>query len=381
MKGNLIAAIFVLIVTYAKSNPVLPPTKFESFQLPDELEQQVEFKFLDGRIITEGNKIPLKSDDDISYRLPNNTIPVRYDLWVKTDVEKENFNFEGHVNIQVLAMEQTDYVTLQYRDIVIDQIDLLNENGLKISENLTFEYLEPLSHEFLKIHLGSSVDTDARFTLDIIYHGELHEPSNNGFYKAYYTTANNETIWYATTKFEPHHARHLMPCYDEPAIRAAIGLQVQHDKSYYTYANMPLKNRIAVDGSDYVISEFEDTPPMQTYLLAFLVSAFKHVSNNATDIEQRIFAKPQSIDDGEGDYAASISDAILKKFEELLDVKYPLPKLDHAAITQFPSGAMENFGFISYQESALLLKKSYTPAQNLTYTKYIARVVAHEVSL
>lgn len=191
----------------------------------------------------------------------------------------------------------------------------------------------------------------------------------------------NETIWYATTKFEPHHARHLMPCYDEPAIRAAIGLQVQHDKSYNTYANMPLKNRTAVDGSDYVISEFHDTPPMQTYLLAFLVSAFKYVSNNATDIEQRIFAKPQSIDDGEGDYAASISDAILKKFEELLDVKYPLPKLDHAAITQFPSGAMENFGFISYQESALLLKKSYNAAQNLTYTKYIARVVAHEVCI
>jgi len=381
MKGNLIAAIFLLTLTTAISNPVPPPTKFQSYQLPDELEQQVEFKFIDGKIIIEDAGISSKSDDYITYRLPNNTLPVRYDLWVKTDVEKEDFNFEGHVKIQVRAIEQTDYVTLQYRDIVIDQIDLLDENGLKIGENLTFRYLEPLTHEFLKIQLGNPVNANAQFTLDILYHGELHEPSNNGFYKAYYTTANNETIWYATTKFEPHHARHLMPCYDEPAIRAPIGLQVQHDKSYNTYANMPLKSRPAVDGSDYVISEFEDTPPMQTYLLAFLVSAFKYVSNNATDVEQRIFAKPQSIEDGEGDYAAGISDAILKKFEELLDVKYPLPKLDHAAITQFPSGAMENFGFISYQEVALLLKKNYTPAQNLTYRKYIARVVAHEVSI
>ncbi|XP_070493424.1 aminopeptidase N-like [Chironomus tepperi] len=380
MKGDHIAVIFLLIISTAISSPVPPPTKFESSELPDELLDQVEFKFIDGRVITGDGKIPLKSDDDITYRLPNNTLPVRYDLWVKTDVEKQIFNFQGHVKIQVRAMEPTDYVTLQYRDIVIDRIDLLNENGLTIDENLTFEYLEPLSHEFLKIHLVNPVDTDARFTLDIIYHGELHEPSNNGFYKAYYITANNETIWYATTKFEPHHARHLMPCYDEPAIRAPIGLQVQHDKSYNTYANMPLKNRTVVDGSDYVISEFVDTPPMQTYLLAFLVSAFKYVSNNASDVEQRIFAKPQSIDDGEGDYAASISDGILKKFEQLLDVKYPLPKLDHAAITQFPSGAMENFGFISYQESALLLRKSYTPAQNLTYTKYIARLIAHEVA-
>ena len=39
---------------------------------------------------------------------------------------------------------------------------------------------------------------------------------------------------------------------------------------------------------------------------------------------------------------------------------------------------MENFGFISYQESALLLNKSYTPAQVATYEKYIARLLAHE---
>ena len=39
---------------------------------------------------------------------------------------------------------------------------------------------------------------------------------------------------------------------------------------------------------------------------------------------------------------------------------------------------MENFGFISYTETGLLLRVSYTPAQILTYKKSIARLVAHE---
>jgi aminopeptidase N len=39
---------------------------------------------------------------------------------------------------------------------------------------------------------------------------------------------------------------------------------------------------------------------------------------------------------------------------------------------------MENFGFISYQESALLLRKTYTPADIARYRKSIARIVAHE---
>lgn len=111
---------------------------------------------------------------------------------------------------------------------------------------------------------------------------------------------------------------------------------------------MPRINETEVPATNYVISYFQESPPMQTYLLAFLTSAFKFVSNNATDIEQRIFAKPQSIIDGEADYSARICGPILYKLVEILNVSYPLPKLDHAAITQFPSGAVIRISFGVY---------------------------------
>lgn len=384
-----IVIIVIALVSAILANPVRDTQKSLNFLPPDELAAEFkEFAFKNGEIVVEEedeqqqvkHKI-LDEDGYVTYRLPNNTRPVRYDLWVQTDVEKEIFNFTGQVKIRIRAEEDTDYVTLNIRETVIDVINLINaETNEIISTALTSERLDPVDREFLKIHLPSAVNRGDEFILDISYHGELHVASDNGFYRASYEDqTTHELVYYATTKFEPHHARHLMPCYDEPQIRAPIGLQVKHDKSYHTFSNMPLENRTEVVGSDYVISKFQDTPSMQTYLLAFLISAFKYKSNDAEDIEQRIFAKPQSIDDGSADYAASISDDILKKFEQILKVPYMLPKLDHAAITEFPSGAMENFGFITYREQGLLLYENYTEAQIYSNKKYIARLLAHEV--
>lgn len=299
---------------------------------------QAEYKDFDFKESVESAKNVMADDVELTYRLPNNTRPTKYDLWVLTDVEKGIFNFTGRVKIEILAVEETDYVILQYRETTVDTVELLN--GTERTD-LGFTYELPYVYEFLKIYLPRMMAVNETFELEINYHGELHYAYENGFYRANYTDEfTQELIWYATTKFEPHHARHLFPCYDEPGIRAPIALSVQHDKSYKTFANMPRINETEVPDTNYVISYFEESPPMQTYLLAFLTSAFEHVSNNAEDIEQRIFAKPQSIREGAADYSSRICGPILYKLEEILNVSYPLPKLDHAAITQFPSGAV-----------------------------------------
>lgn len=309
------------------------------------------------------------------YRLPNDSIPLRYDLWLKTDVDKENFAFTGRVKIHLKIIESTQTITLHHRKIIIDNIDLLNSDGVVNHAGLLFN--SDHFYEFLKISLPYSMSPNEEMILDILYNGTLRDDSL-GFYRASYFT-DTKQVYFATTQLEHTEARHAMPCYDEPQIRAPIGLKIQHDKSYNAISNMPIVSREPVDGTDYVVSKFQDTPSMQTYLLALIVSDFKFISNNDSSLEHRIFAKPASIDMGDADFAIEVVGPMLKKLEEHLGVPYPLPKMDHAAITDYVWGAMENFGLITYQERYLLLNP-YSFWSSDFQRKQIIPIIAHETA-
>lgn len=271
------------------------------------------------------------ADDGLNYRLPNDTIPLYYDLWLKTDVDKNIFDFEGRVKIYLRIVEETNQITLHYRQLEINKVDLLNEDETVATPNLLFSKEETL--EFLYIDLPAMRQPGETLIIDISYNGVLRL-DGSGFYRANYTN-DGVTTWFATTQFEMTDARHAMPCYDEPGIRAPTGLRIQHGSKYNAIANMPEVSRVAIDGTDYVTTTFEDTVSMQPYLLAFIISDFTYVSNNNRVTPQRIFANPALIAQGHGDYAVDVVDLVLGKLEDHLQVRYPLPKMDHAAITNY----------------------------------------------
>jgi len=362
-----ILLIFLFLIKLTLQNPLKSDDDLsESKSRAEEKNWKINSGYYEEKSIKNG-----LNDDTATYRLPNDTLPIRYDIYLKTDVDKSNFDFDGRVKIDVRAVEQTNIITLQYRDITISKVSLIDISTEEVlAGELNFEYV--LVYEFLKIQLPRTLQPNEEVRLEITYNGTL-KTNDAGFYLAYYTI-NDTTVYYAVTQFESTDARHAFPCYDEPAIRAPIGLQIQHDKSYSAHSNMPLIDTIPIAGTDYVISKFDDTPPVQTYLLAFLISPFDFVSNNDPEIPQRIFAKPTSIANGEADFALSIADPILKKIVNHFGVNYTLPKLDHAAITQFAAGAMENWGFVTYAERYLLA----TSTSSSSVRKNIIATMAHE---
>jgi len=133
-----------------------------------------------------------------------------------------------------------------------------------------------------------------------------------------------------------------------------------------------------MDGTEeYVWDKYEQSVKMSTYLVAFVVSKFQFRETTREDnkVRFRIWSEPSSLDQTE--YARDIGPKILKFFEDYFQVKFPLPKQDMIAIPDFAAGAMENWGLITYRETALLYKEGVSAATN---KQRIAIVVSHELA-
>jgi aminopeptidase N len=107
-----------------------------------------------------------------------------------------------------------------------------------------------------------------------------------------------------------------------------------------TISNMPLAKTIEsnenlkpVDG--YVWDVYQQSVPMSTYLVAFVVSDFVKKSDGKNFA---VWARKDAI--RSVDYALQVGPRALSFLEDFFGVKYPLPKTDMIAIPDFAFGAM-----------------------------------------
>lgn len=316
--------------------------------------------------------------DGKDYRLPNDTIPLHYDVSLTTDVHRGEAAFSGKVRITINALERTFEVTLQYRQITIDNIDLYSAplapaEPVLIQSAVTFISNDDV--EFLRIRPTAALLAGNNYIIEITYHGLLRD-DNMGFYRSSYKNPQGQTVWLATTQFEQTDARHAFPCYDEPQIRATFAIEIRHDKSYTAISNMPAASSDP-DTGDYVITKFQPTLPVQTYLIAFIVSDFHYIENNDPK-RQRVFAKPQSIENNEAVLALDAGKKILDKFQEHLGVDYEPPKMDQVAVPDFDAGAMENWGLVTYREEYLLYNEAIATTRQ---RENILTIISHEYAV
>ena len=100
--------------------------------------------------------------------------------------------------------------------------------------------------------------------------------------------------------------------------------------------------------SDYVVDEFEESPPMSTYLVVYMVSDFVYTEANSENdqVKYRIICKKDLANQTE--FAINLGPKALKYYEDYFDEKFPLHKQDMAAIPDFSQGAMENWGLATF---------------------------------
>lgn len=119
---------------------------------------------------------------------------------------------------------------------------------------------------------------------------------------------------------------------------------------------------------------------MSSYLLAFLVSDFKYLSNEATrqpgEALQRIFTRPGM--ESRAQYGLQNSVDLLKELEIFANLAFDLPKLDSGAIPG-KGGGMENWGLILYREAALIYEENDEDISHALRQRGV-RLIAHEIA-
>lgn len=146
--------------------------------------------------------------DGISYRLPNDTIPLTYDIWLSTDIHRGEFDFDGRVMIQFQVVKATPVLTLQYRQMTIQSVHLFKLNEGLIQSDVPF--IQNATVEFLIIRPTLELVQGDLYTVLINYSGTIRDDAL-GIYRASYIDQQGNTVWLATTQFQANEARHAFP--------------------------------------------------------------------------------------------------------------------------------------------------------------------------
>lgn len=227
--------------------------------------------------------------------------------------------------------------------------------------------------EFDELRLSQPNLENGNHTIRIDFSGTITD-AMHGLYPCYFTHDGVKKQLFAT-QFESHHAREVLPCVDEPAAKAEYDLTLITRSGITVLGNMPVKSE--EENGDSLTTTFEKTPRMSSYLLAFVIGELhKKSARTKSGVEVNVWATPAQ-NENTLDFALDIATRSIDFYDEYFGVKYPLPKSDHVALPDFSSGAMENWGLITYRESCLLADPELTPESS---RRFIATVIAHELS-
>lgn len=301
------------------------------------------------------------ADTARAQRLPATVVPEHYTLTLTPDLKAATF--AGTESIEVTVKEPARSITLNAAEIAFQSVTV-EAGGVRQTaavtlndekQQATFKFAEPLA-------AGKAV-------LSISYTGILNNQLR-GFYLS--KTAHRN---YAVTQFEPTDARRAFPSFDEPAFKAAFDISLVIDRDDTAISNNPIESDTAGPGEGKHTLKFLTTPKMSTYLVAFLVGDFQCTAGEQDGVGIRVCATPDKV--GMTSYGVDAAKYFLHYYNGYFGIPYPLKKLDLIALPDFEAGAMENFGAITYRETALLIDPR-TASENAK--ENVALVIAHEMA-
>jgi aminopeptidase N len=301
------------------------------------------------------------SFDSAPGRLPKDVVPLSYEVAVVPDVG--SLSFAGTETIRLQFRTATATVQFNSLNETLSQVRLDGKPVKAVTSNDQQQLTTvTLTHPAVGLH-----------TLSFSYRGKIETQPQGLFAQKYSKPAGGEGLL-LSTQMEATDARRMFPCWDEPAFRAYFTLTVTVPAAWATVSNMPISHR-AVHG-DLATVRFQRSPKMSSYLVEFSGGELRALSAQRGGTRFGVWAVAGQEQDG----AEALANAqeILADFNDYFAYPYPLPKLDSIAVPGGFSGAMENWGAITYNDQALLVSPSSSMADRQTVFSIQAHEMAHQ---
>lgn len=107
---------------------------------------------------------------------------------------------------------------------------------------------------------------------------------------------------------------------------------------------MPIaeEKEVQIGDKPFTVLNFETTPIMSTYLVAFCVGDFDYVEGFATIDSKKVICRTYTLRGKKelGRFALDTGIKVLEFFSEFFDIPYPLTKLDQIAVPAFSMGVL-----------------------------------------
>ncbi|XP_017765836.1 PREDICTED: glutamyl aminopeptidase-like [Eufriesea mexicana] len=313
---------------------------------------------------------------EMEKRLPEDVVPRKYVIAISPDFRKDDFH--GSVRIDLELLKDRSYIALHSKDLTVTSTKLFAKKSQTEVRILSTFYVSKREMLVIKTYRNISV---GQYFLKMNFSGSL-KGKMSGFYLSTYTDNNRSVRKLAVSQFEPFYARTAFPCFDEPSFKSIFEIHLLYPRNflYHAQSNMPIaKVENVKEDWEKAIAYFDPSPPMSTYLVAFLVSDFECLGSsvdllNGSKVPIAVCArgafKPKVT------FALNITVRIMRHYLEKFQIDYPLPKLDLVAIPDFSAGAMENWGLVAFRETELL----HSENSSCVNMKSVSLTVAHELA-
>uniref|UniRef100_A0A1L8E238 Aminopeptidase n=1 Tax=Nyssomyia neivai TaxID=330878 RepID=A0A1L8E238_9DIPT len=313
-----------------------------------------------------GKQIQDEILDEGDYHLPLNVQPQVYRISLNIDLNL--WNFQGDEVVELNVVTPTREIKFNARTLTIQWDDI-------VLRSATGEDIVPTTHAYSEETEIAVLSFDQEllpgiYELQLKFIGIIRSDVF-GLYRSEYTI-DNQLRYVIATQFQATYARTVFPCWDNTNFRSSFEIELNYPDRYEAYSNMNVANRTTLE-NNRVVTLFDPSPRMATYLVAFVLAEYQTYRNDASSA----IHVPSNINEAQAQYFLSSMKSALELFEDFLNHRYQLPKLDFIAVPRMFFGGMEHWGLVT----ALTRYFDSDPATiSVSAHQSMTTIITHEIA-